>query len=554
MIESLHISNYALIDNIDITFHKGLNIITGETGAGKSIILGALSLILGERADSKTLRDANKKAIIEASFSINEYPSLIEIFLANDLDWNEEQCIIRREIAPNGRSRAFINDSPVSLSQLQQIASLLVDIHSQHQNQLLASIDFQRNIIDSLANNDELLKEYTNRYNAFRKSVKELKNAKILIEKSNADEEFLRFQLKQLDEMQLVNGEQEDLEKERTILANMTSIKESLNEALSALSTESYNAISLLKRANDSCNQLIGKLEDADNLANRLESIRIEAQDIADTLSSYDNNLNASPSDLEEIEQRLSDIYSLQRRHNVDSVEELIEIKNRLKVELNTIENGEETLHLLEQKAKQAQLHALETAKLISTSRKKEALNFAKTLQEKAIPLGMKNLQCEVAITNTASLQPYGIDNIEFRFAFNKNQTPISVSNSASGGEISRLMLSIKSIIADKMQLPSIIFDEVDTGVSGDVANRMGELMQSIANNIQVIAITHLPQVAAKGSWHYKVYKEDDEMSTQTHIRQLSNDERINELAIMLSGSDVENTAIANARTLLNLK
>lgn len=554
MIESLHISNYALIDNIDITFHKGLNIITGETGAGKSIILGALSLILGERADSKTLRDANKKAIIEASFSINEYPSLIEIFLANDLDWNEEQCIIRREIAPNGRSRAFINDSPVSLSQLQQIASLLVDIHSQHQNQLLASIDFQRNIIDSLANNDELLKEYTNRYNAFRKSVKELKNAKILIEKSNADEEFLRFQLKQLDEMQLVNGEQEDLEKERTILANMTSIKESLNEALSALSTESYNAISLLKRANDSCNQLIGKLEDADNLANRLESIRIEAQDIADTLSSYDNNLNASPSDLEEIEQRLSDIYSLQRRHNVDSVEELIEIKNRLKVELNTIENGEETLHLLEQKAKQAQLHALETAKLISTSRKKEALNFAKTLQEKAIPLGMKNLQCEVAITNTASLQPYGIDNIEFRFAFNKNQTPISVSNSASGGEISRLMLSIKSIIADKMQLPSIIFDEVDTGVSGDVANRMGELMQNIANNIQVIAITHLPQVAAKGSWHYKVYKEDDEMSTQTHIRQLSNDERINELAIMLSGSDVENTAIANARTLLNLK
>ena len=554
MIESLHISNYALIDNIDITFHKGLNIITGETGAGKSIILGALSLILGERADSKTLRDANKKAIIEASFSINEYPSLIEIFLANDLDWNEEQCIIRREIAPNGRSRAFINDSPVSLSQLQQIASLLVDIHSQHQNQLLASIDFQRNIIDSLANNDELLKEYTNRYNAFRKSVKELKNAKILIEKSNADEEFLRFQLKQLDEMQLVNGEQEDLEKERTILANMTSIKESLNEALSALSTESYNAISLLKRANDSCNQLIGKLEDADNLANRLESIRIEAQDIADTLSSYDNNLNASPSDLEEIEQRLSDIYSLQRRHNVDSVEELIEIKNRLKVELNTIENGEETLHLLEQKAKQAQLHALETAKLISTSRKKEALNFAKALQEKAIPLGMKNLQCEVAITNTASLQPYGIDNIEFRFAFNKNQTPISVSNSASGGEISRLMLSIKSIIADKMQLPSIIFDEVDTGVSGDVANRMGELMQSIANNIQVIAITHLPQVAAKGSWHYKVYKEDDEMSTQTHIRQLSNDERINELAIMLSGSDVENTAIANARTLLNLK
>lgn len=554
MIESLHISNYALIDKIDIDFHSGLNIITGETGAGKSIMLGALSLILGERADSKAIRDPQHKSIIEASFAINKYPSLKTYCIENDLEWNDNQCILRREISPNGRSRAFVNDSPVSLSQLQAVASQLIDIHSQHQNRLISTPEYQLHIIDTLAHNEELLKEYKKRYDDFRVAVKKLKSTRELISQNNADEEFLHFQLKQLEELHLVAGEQAELEKERELQSNITEIKRKLNLSLSALTLGNENALSSLRTAIDNCQGLSDILDNAETLTNRLESARIEIQDIAETLSSYDTNLNADPQSLEEIEQRLSNIYTLQRRHNVESVEELIEIRDEIKTKLNAIENSDEVLKQIELEAKQAQAYALEIAKKISKARKDEASNFALLLKEKAMPLGMKNLQCEVKVSNTTSLLPNGIDVIEFLFAFNKNQTLMPIANTASGGEISRLMLSIKSIIADKMQLPSIIFDEVDTGVSGDIANRMGEMMQNIANNIQVIAITHLPQVAAKGNSHYKVYKEDDENTTQTRIRQLTQDERVDELAIMLSGSIVEETARANARTLLNIK
>lgn len=554
MIESLHISNYALIDKIDIDFHSGLNIITGETGAGKSILLGALSLILGERADTKVIRDSNRKSIIEATFSVKDNFSLESFCTENDIEWDNEQCILRREIAPTGRSRAFINDTPVSLSQLQSVALQLVDIHSQHQNRLLTSAEYQLQIIDSLAHNDSLLKEYAIRFNAFRNAIKKLKSTRELIAKANSDEEFMRFQLQQLEDMNLVTGEQADLEKERDILSNITEIKQHLDVILSALSTNNSNVLSLLKNATDSCCKLKDVIDEAESMTTRLESARIEIQDIAESLSSYDSNLSASPQDLELIEQRLSDIYSLQHRHNVDSVEALIAIRDEIKGKLNAIENSEDVISQLEAEAKQAQKYALEIAKQISVARKNEGEKFASILKERANPLGMKNLQCKVSISNTTSLQPNGIDNVEFLFAFNKNQSLMPVGNTASGGEISRLMLSIKSIIADKMQLPSIIFDEVDTGVSGDVANRMGEMMQSIAKNIQVIAITHLPQVAAKGDWQYKVYKEDDDSSTNTHIRQLSFDERINEIAVMLSGSNVEETAIANARSLLNQK
>ena len=554
MIESLHISNYALIDNIDIDFHSGLNIITGETGAGKSILLGALTLILGERADTRVIRDSNRKSIIEAIFSIKNNSSLESFCKGNDIEWDNEQCILRREIAPTGRSRAFINDTPVSLSQLQSVALQLVDIHSQHQNRLLTSAEYQLQIIDNLAHNDELLKEYSIRFNAFRNAVKKLKSTRELVAKANSDEDFMRFQLQQLEHMNLIAGEQAELEKERDIISNITEIKQHLDSTLSALSTNSINVLSLLKKATDSCSQLTDVLDDVESMTERLESARIEIQDIAESLSSFDSNLSASHQDLEQIEQRLSNIYNLQHRHNVDSIEALITIRDEIKAKLNAIENSEDVISQLETEAKQAQKHALEIAKQISIARKTEGEKFASTLKERAKPLGMKNLQCKVEISNTTSLQPNGIDNVEFLFAFNKNQSLMPVVNTASGGEISRLMLSIKSIIADKMQLPSIIFDEVDTGVSGDVANRMGEMMQSIAKNIQVIAITHLPQVAAKGDWQYKVYKEDNESSTNTHIRQLSFDERINEIAIMLSGSNIEETAIANARSLLNQK
>ncbi|MBQ7042810.1 MAG: DNA repair protein RecN [Muribaculaceae bacterium] len=552
MLESLHISNYALIDNLDIDFHNGFNIITGETGAGKSIILGALSLILGGRADTKVIRNNERKSVIEAIFSIKDYPSLKKICDDNDIEWDDLQCILRREIAPNGRSRAFVNDSPVSLSQLSDIAIQLVDIHSQHQNLLLASPDYQLNIIDNLAGNNDRLKEYHQLYQEYVNAVRQLKETRRAIEKGVADEDFTRFQLEQLEEMNLVAGEQEDLEREREILSNMTSIKETLYSALEALSEGKSNVLSLLSNAVDDCDDLENVLEDENNLTERLETTRIEIQDIVETLSQYNSNLNADPQELERIEDRLNKIYSLEHKHKVSTVDELIAIRDNLQKRLDAIDNSDYAIEQLEKQAKQAYKNVLSVAKEISKHRQEEAISFAKLLKDRALPLGMKNLQCEIKIT-PIEISSTGIDKIEFLFAFNKNQQLMPVGNTASGGEISRLMLSIKTIIADKMQLPSIIFDEVDTGVSGDIANSMGEMMQSIARNIQVISITHLPQVAAKGNNHYKVYKEDDETSTLTRIKELSIEERVDELALMLSGSTTNNAARANARSLLNI-
>lgn len=552
MLESLHISNYALIDNLDIDFHNGFNIITGETGAGKSIILGALSLILGGRADTKVIRNNERKSVIEAIFSIKDYPSLKKICDENDIEWDDLQCILRREIAPNGRSRAFVNDSPVSLSQLSDIAIQLVDIHSQHQNLLLASPDYQLNIIDNLAGNNDRLKEYYHLYQEYVNAVRQLKETRRAIEKGVADEDFTRFQLEQLEEMNLVAGEQEDLEREREILSNMTSIKETLYSALEALTNGKSNVLSLLNNAVDDCEDLENVLEDENNLTERLETARIEIQDIAETLFQYDSNLNADPQELERIEDRLNKIYSLEHKHKVSTVDELIAIRDNLQKRLDTIDNSDYAIEQLEKQAKQAYKMALSAAKEISKHRQDEANSFAKLLKERALPLGMKNLQCEIKIT-PIEISSTGIDKIEFLFAFNKNQQLMPVGNTASGGEISRLMLSIKTIIANKMQLPSIIFDEVDTGVSGDIANSMGEMMQSIAQNIQVLAITHLPQVASKGNHHYKVFKEDDETSTLTRIKELSIEERVDELALMLSGSTINEAARANARSLLSI-
>ena len=552
MLESLHISNYALIDNLDIDFHNGFNIITGETGAGKSIILGALSLILGGRADTKVIRNNEKKSVIEAIFSIKDYPSLKKVCTDNDIEWDDLQCILRREISPNGRSRAFVNDTPVSLSQLSDIAIQLVDIHSQHQNLLLSSPDYQLNIIDNLAGNNDKLKEYNQLYQNYVNALRQLKETRRTIEKGIADEDFTRFQLEQLEEMNLIAGEQEDLEREREILSNMTSIKETLFSALEALSDGKNNALSLLSRAVDDCEKLDSVLEDENNLTERLETARIEIQDIAETLSQYDNNLNADPQELERIEDRLNKIYSIEHKHKVSTVDELIALRDSLHKRLEAIDNSDYAIEQLKKQVRQTYKMALSVAKEISKHRQDEAILFAKLLKERALPLGMKNLQCEIKIT-PIEISSTGIDKIEFLFAFNKNQQLMPVGNTASGGEISRLMLSIKTIIADKMQLPSIVFDEVDTGVSGDIANSMGKMMQSISRNIQVLAITHLPQVASKGNHHYKVFKEDDETSTLTRIKELSIEERVDELALMLSGSTINEAARANARSLLNI-
>ncbi|MDE6283609.1 MAG: DNA repair protein RecN [Muribaculaceae bacterium] len=552
MIENLHISNYALIDKVDISFHPGFNIITGETGAGKSIMLGALSLLLGGRADTKAVRDPKVKSVIEASFSVKGYGSLEAVCTENYIDWDPEQIILRREIAPGGRSRAFVNDTPVTVAVLQEIALQLVDIHSQHQNLLLVSPPYQLRVIDSLAGNGERLQKFVEAYSRYRHAVKQYQITRRKIEQARDEEEYLRYQFQQLDEARLEAGEQDNLEREREVMINMADIKESLTRLLDALGDGDENVVTLLKTASDEADSLTDLLEDTEGITERLQVLRVECQDIYQTFADADRQLSSDPRELEAVEQRLQEIYDLERRHKVDTVEALIEIRDNMEEKLRSIDLGDQSLHTLERNAKRAKKEALDLAREISAVRKETAVEFARLLRERALPLGMKNLQVEVSVKET-ELTATGIDYIEFLFAFNKNQQPMPIGNTASGGEISRLMLSIKSIVADKMQLPSIVFDEVDTGVSGDVANRMGEMMKDISKNIQVIAITHLPQVAAQGNTHYKVYKEDTDTSTVTRVKELGDAERIDELAMMLSGSAINDAARANARSLLGL-
>lgn len=551
MLESLHISNYALIDRIDILFHEGFNVITGETGAGKSIILGALSLILGGRADTRVVADPSCKSVIEAVFRIEGYDALKEYCLEADIEWDDDRCILRREIAPAGRSRAFVNDSPVPLTKLQAVAMRLIDIHSQHQNQLLSTPEFQLMVIDTLAGNGQRLREYSLRYNSLREAIRRLKAMKLRVEKSREDEEFTRYQLEQLESLALTPGEQEELEKEREVLTNLTAIKESLDRAVMSLMRDDDNAIDLIDTAIDACDDLDGVLNTADDIPSRLESAKIEISDIASTLEDMNERLAADPGRLEAVEDRLNSIYSLCHKHHLDNADELIELRDTLRGKLAELDNSDDCVADLEREARRAKALAKETALEISAARKEEAVRFADHLRETAMPLGMKNLRVEVEIM-PADINSTGIDSLRFMVAFNKNQPLMPVGDTASGGEISRLMLSIKTIIASRMSLPSIIFDEIDTGVSGDVANRMALMMREISKSIQVTTITHLPQVAAKGDTQYRVYKEDDENSTHTRIIQLTDDQRIDAIASMLGGSEVDDAARQAAISLLN--
>ena len=550
MLTSLHISNYALIDVIDIDFSSGFNVITGETGAGKSIILGALSLILGGRADTKVLRDGGKKSIVEAIFNIAKYQNIKQILKENDLDDDGDNLSLRREITPQGRSRAFVNDTPVTLDILKEVALQLVDIHSQHQNLLLASNEYQLQIIDALADNKKRLEQYAEKYGEYRKAMKQYVALRKQIEQSRNNQEFMRFQLQRLDEANLYPGMLEELEHQRDILANVTEIKDNLGRMLSYLCDSQTAILSQLKESISIAEELDGIVDDASDVSSRLNEVKIELQDIAETYQNYDRNLNADPAQLESIENSLADLYDLFRRHNTNSVDRLIEIAADYRKQLSEVDNADELLKELQHKILHAKNEALEVAREISEARKAQAESFAAELRETAVPLGMKNLTVKIDVTQT-ELSPTGIDEIEFLFAFNKNQSPLPIRNSASGGEISRIMLSVKAIVAGKMQLPSIIFDEVDTGVSGEIAHRMGLLMQQISQNIQVIAITHLPQVAAKGVSHYKVFKQDSETETNTCITRLNDSQRIDEIALMLSGSSVNQAARDNAMSLL---
>lgn len=550
MIRSLHISNYALISHIDIDFSDGLNIITGETGAGKSIMLGALGLILGARADARVITDSSKKSVVEVEFLLEDEKAFDHFFSENDLDKDGNHVILRRELSPNGRSRAFINDSPVNLNQLRELAIRLVDIHSQHQNLLLADPAYQLRIIDSLAGNEKLLAEYQSAFQEYQRLLKKYSETRDMVTRGRSEADFINYQLDELDNIDLQSGEDVELEAERDLLAGMADIKRIIAEAAAPVNGDE-NAISALEASADALRELSENIPDAESLASRLDAALIEIRDIASTIESYNEEYNADPERLDDIESRLAKIYSLETKHHVDSVDALIELRDRLSSQVEMIENGDELLASLEADARSAKKTAVIIARKVSEARQKCAIAFAQELRNAAEPLGMKNLRCEIALT-TGKLNSSGMDQIEFLFSFNKNQPLLPVGQTASGGEISRLMLAIKSIVSKKMHLPSIIFDEIDTGVSGEVASKMGELMQSLGERIQVITITHLPQVAAKGRSHFKVYKQDNEHSTNTSVKQLDDSERVEEIALMLSGSTDNQAALAAAKSLFD--
>lgn len=551
MLSTLHISNYALIDSIDLTLHPGLNIITGETGGGKSIMLGALSLLLGGRADSRSVRRPEKKSVIEASFAVEGNESLRAYCATTDIDWEPAQMILRREITPSGRTRAFINDTPVTLDVLRGVGLRLVDIHSQHQNQLLSESSFQLDIIDMLAGNAERLAGYSRLYGEYRAALQKLKNVKAAIAADRENADFMQFQLKRLEELNLQPGEMDLLESERVRLTEQSQSREAFDKALVALSGGEENASDQIRAAVDALSDISDRLPEDAALVDRLEKLNIELSDIADSLESLASVYSPDAvAELEEVERRIGEISAVVSRHNVADAGELISLQARLQRKLARLDDADSIIADLEKQARHAKKKAMECAAVISGFRRDAAADFARILHDTAVPLGMKNLVCDISV-EPAPLSPTGADAVEFRFAFNKNQTPVPVRESASGGEISRLMLSVKSIIAHRMQLPSIIFDEVDTGVSGDVADRMGRMMKSIASNLQVIAITHLPQVAAKGSHHFKVFKHDTETSTVTHVELLSSEGRVDELALMLSGDASNEAARSAAKALL---
>ena len=550
MIKQLHISNYALIDKLNIGFDDGLTIITGETGAGKSIILGALSLILGERADTKSIRDTSAKTIVEATFDISGY-GLEPFFKENDIDWDEHECLVRRELSPSGRSRAFINDSPVSVNVLRELSTRLLDIHSQHSNMLLSRRAFQLSILDSIAQNSPLLEQYHQAYQAYCDAVKKLTETQNAMEQLRRDEDYIRFQLTQLQEMQLQADEDHQLEALQNKLSNISSIKEALWTVENELNGEDNSVLDRLSVIAQRLEEAESHLSDVEGMHGRVRSSLIELKDIAHSVSSIIETLNDDPAELARVDARLNDIYSLERKHNAQDVNQLIDIQHDYERRLSEIEHNDDIIEELKTVVKNNRDAAMDLASQLSHRRHEAANRFGKEFLSLATPLGMKNIALDVAF-DTTNLTASGTDSVEFMMAFNKNQRLMPVKDTASGGEISRVMLCIKAIIARHMQLPSIIFDEVDTGVSGDVANMIGEMMANIAQSIQVIAITHLPQVAANGDHHLRVYKADNELETLTRVESLNQQEHVMEIARMLSGKDLNQAAIENAKSLIN--
>ncbi len=550
MIGHLHISNYALISSLDLNFGPGMNIITGETGAGKSIILGALGLVMGMRSDSKAVRTGATKAVIEVEFDIT---GLVEV--STWLDKNIEDnpsgvCIMRREISAKGKSRAFIKDTPTTLDQMQTLSSRLLDVHTQHQNLSLSDNRYQLSVIDSVAGTNNVLKQYQEAYHTYRQALDEYARVRDTAERYRADEEYIAYQLEQINELGLVPHEQEDLERERDRAANATTTREHLEATNNSLNTGDGGIIAALTTAIEHLGHLQENYDDASDLASRLMGVRTEINDIADTVADHLAAMTVDTMPLEEIEDRLSKIYSLETRHNVETSDMLIERAKQLQERIDIIHDSNGTLAHLENNAKQAKKQAVIIARQLTKMRTESALKFGETLVELARPLGLSNLRCDILISKS-KLTPLGMDQIDFRFAFNKNQPLMSVGKTASGGEISRLILAIKAIVSEYANMPTLIFDEVDTGVSGEIATRMGRMMEKISRHTQIIVIADLPQVASQPGRQFCVYKEDDETSTNTNVKQLTEKERIDEIAKMLGAGAGDNAAHNNAVSLI---
>ena len=550
MLTTLSIKNYAIIESLDVDFHQGLNIITGETGAGKSILLGALSLIMGKRADSKSLLNEEKKCIVEAEFAVKK-KKLQSFFKKHDLDY-EEDLIIRREIATSGKSRAFVNDTPVNLKILQELSANLIDLHQQFDNLDIHNDRFQLDLIDALAGNEKTLSEYQKVYRTYKKNKAELNDMITRSQNASKESDFISFQLAELQEASLVSSEQEKLEEEQKKLQSSEEIKSAIGQADLMLQQNDASVLSQL-------NALYKRLEPFQQMSPALKRVFdqvknsiFELQDAADTCSGLQDEFEYSPDRINEIQNRLDLIYRLQKKHQLDSVAELINLQQKFSAQLGGFGDLSEAIAAMESEIQKQEAQLEKIAAQLSVARQKQGPKFSKKVQKQLAELGMPNAALEVEITKLEELNSTGKDKIEFLFKANKGGKFQAIKQVASGGEISRLNLSTKSIVAGAMDLPTLIFDEIDTGISGDVALKMGGIIKTLASKHQVISITHSPQVASHADAHIFVYKKDEKGKTKTHVRVLSEKERIKELATMLSKKPPSESAIENAKELLN--
>lgn len=553
MLCSLFIQNYALIDKLDIDFENGFSVITGETGAGKSIILGAIGLLLGQRADVKAIRNGATKCVIEAHFDIASY-QLQTLFDENEWEY-EDECIIRRELSATGKSRAFVNDSPASLAQIKELGELLVDVHSQHQNLLLSNEGFQIKALDVIVHNEQLLTEYRSLYNEWKKAKQRLTLLVEEADKNRADEDYYRYQVEQLENAHLVDGEQEELEEESDILNHAEEIKAQLYKVEQITMSDDMCLLQGLKECVNAMQALNNVYPDSSELSDRLESCYIELKDIAEEVATKNERIEFNPSRLEEVTDRLNLIYSLQQKYHANSISELLSLQEEFATKLSAISSSDETIQQLQKQVDKLFAEVIAKADYLSKQRKSASEVIEKQMCEQLALLGMPNVQFRVDFAKRKEPNLLGIDSVNFLFSANKNAPLQNISSVASGGEIARVMLTIKALIAKEVKLPTIIFDEIDTGVSGEIADRMATIMLEMGEaNRQVISITHLPQIASKGKVHYKVFKQDSETETNSNIRRLTDEERINEVAQMLSGATLTEAALHNAKALLNYK